>query len=414
MTALRRRLPLPGIGIKEIIMRSKLTWIPFALLLPAAVFCKIAPHLFEEGALFGLSSLMLEYAYIAAAVLLFLFAVLFCAIDKRMSQYYLPRRNIFVGVVGILIAIAFAADGGQTFFYMFGAGIDDMLKFVDSILLLISAVVFVVLGLTHLLRGSEGRYPSVLSVIPALLCGVRMIECFVTFTTISIRTADVASLICYVFATMFFFNYAVALTLTKAKRALKSCFVFGFPAVAALIGYSAEKLVFSFDTVNVLNNLHPVEMLLLGLYILGFLIELTAFVPEKDAVLVIESEEFTGDKEQDGDEGEDSENAEKKDNVEVIYTPEEVDGLIVQISAVDNKPEMDDASAYIANNDTEDYLYREVTQEDDPQEEKPDTDTENYLTSFNEDEYEDTRPKDYESNLDDIDKLILEITEQSD
>lgn len=373
-------------------MKSKLSWVPFILLTPVAVFCKLAQNLFEEGTVLGLSNLMLDYAFLAAVVLIFLFALLFCLIDTRISPYYVPHRNFAAGVIGIILAVALAGDGANMIFQMVGAGSVEALRMILAVLLVLSAIVFIVLGLNHSFNSEDNRRFALFNVLPALYCAVRMITCFVQFTTISIRLADVACLACYIFATMFFFNYAVALSLTKAKNAVKSCFIFGFPAVAALVAYSAAKLIFSFDGEVLLNNLETFEMALMALYIFSFLIELTAFVPTRDSVRVI-----------DGDDQED-----------IGENDPESDGFLVNTGNAERDSEP--ASAYLMTADTEGYLFRkeDVNDNDDSYYATLD-DVDSYLTDSAPAKTDaEDKPKDYASRLDEIDKLILEISGNSD
>ncbi len=373
-------------------MKSKLSWVPFIPLCLLACFCKAAQYLFPEGTVLGLSNLILDYCFIGMVVLIFLFSALFCLVDKRISTYYLTHRNIPAGILGILLALAFAADGAMAMFNMFGVGKPDALKVIEAVLLLLSAIVFIVLGLTHSFRGSEGKGFSAFNVLPAILCAIRMIICFVGFTTISIRLADVPELICYIFATMFFFNYAVALSLTKAKNAVKSCFIFGFPAAAATLSYGAVKLIFNFDSQDLFANVGAVQMVLMGLYILAFLIELTAFVKDKDSVKIIDPD----------DEDDDDMDASAQKTVDSFVVPPERDD--------DDEPE----SAYLTTADTKDYLYRESERKDNtPVMKRDPKDIDTYITEITEEKPETSdRPRDYTSRLDEIDKLILEISEQ--
>ena len=368
-------------------MRSKLSWIPFIPLTLIATFCMLAQGLFEEGTVLGLSNLYLSYAFIGAVVLIFLFALLFCLTDKRISPYYLPRRNYISGIAGILLALLLAADGADMIIRLTSSGVPDILKIIEAILLLASSVVFVVLGLSHSFKGADGKPMSLLSIVPALMCAVRMVTCFVEFTTISLRTADVPRLACYIFATLFFFNYSVTLSLTKAKNAVKSCFIFGFPAAAALIGYSAYHLGFEMDMLDPVANIRPAEMALMAIYILAFLVELTLFIPDKDHVRIIEDEE----------------------EPEEVYTNDDEDHEGFIVSSNEDEPKEEIASSYLTTADTSDYLYHTVPVDEEARQAAPAPDMENYLTQI--DHENDDRSTDYESRLDEIDKLILEISE---
>lgn len=377
-------------------MKSKLAWIPFVPLFFAAGFFKLAQEMMPEGSVFGLSTLQMEYCYIGACVLIFLFTLLFVAVDKKISQYYLPHKNFPAGLIGILLAVLLAADGGLTFFQVFNSGTIPVVEMLGAVMALLSAVVFIILGLNHSIRYKEGKSFSLIHVLPAVFCGVRMILSFMQFTTISIKIADVSVLICYVFATLFFYNYAVVLSLIKSKNALKSCFVFGFPAVAIMIPYGVYHLWFHFDSITLLKNAQPLEMILFGLYILSILIEMTAFVKDRDYVTVIETEEPARDPAND-----------------------KVDGFIANNISEDQN-DSEENNEFLENSDTDGYLYRDTHGANDaPDEtvqkvEQPNPEFDSYLTEVQEETPEtDDRPKDYESRLDEIDKLILDISRKS-
>ncbi|WP_405343406.1 hypothetical protein [Ruminococcus sp.] len=375
-------------------MKTKLSWIPFVPLFLAACFLKLAQGFMPDGSILGLSALQLEYCYIGACVLIFLFALLFVLLDKKIAQYYLPHKNIPAGLVGILLCLLLAADGGFTVFQVFSSGRISVLELLGAVLSLLSAVVFIILGLNHSFRYKEGKNLSLVNVIPAILCGVRMILSFVQFTTISIRLADVSSLICYVFATLFFFNYAVVQSLIKSKNALKNCFIFGLPAIAALIPYGIYHLVFRFDSEFIIKNAQPLEMLLFGLYILFVLIEITRNVLSKEEVTLIEEEEAPV----------------------VNVAEEKVEGFIATNDSEDENDIAED-TAYLEKSDTSDYLYRDTQQVNEDPEVNDEThnDVENYLTEVQDvSDENDDRPKNYEERLDEIDKLILDISSKTD
>ena len=374
-------------------MKSKLSWIPFVPLALLGCFLKIGQGLLPEGSILGLSNLALEYLYLGCVALIFVFAVIFTAVDKKIAAYYLPRRNIFAGIVGLVLALLLAADGANELFRNFSSGKVDVLGVVGAVLALLSAIVFIVLGLNYVFRRKEGKQFSLLNVIPALYFGIEMILSFVSFTTISIRLADVSRLICYVFATMFFFNYALMLSLTKAKRAVKNCFVFGLPAVAVMLPYGAYHLAFSFNSESIMDNVRPLELLMLGLFVLCVLIEISVHVKSEEEL------EFVTD-----------------DIPEIDISKEKVEGFIASNQGEDdNDTEQEQDTSVLESRDTEDFLYQEQNREDEEEEDSEEKKAEaaNFLTEVYEDD-EDDRPKDYESRLDEIDKLILEINNQAD
>ena len=375
-------------------MISKLSWILFIPLTLAAAFCKLAQTILPDGAIFGLSDMMLDYVVIGCVALIFLFALIMCLCDRKISKYYLPHRNFGAGILGILLALVMAADGADAIYRIIGADKINVLAIIEAVMLILAAIVFVVMGLTHSFSNKNKKGFSLLYVMPALLCAVRLIRCFVEFTTISITLADVTRLFCYIFATMFFFNYAVTLSLTEAKNAVKSCFIYGFPASAALIAYATGNLYANFDTDNIMNNAHYVEIALMGLYILAFLIELTIFVKDKDHVII-----------------EDEDDVYYKD----IHDGEISDSEDFVVTGVDDEDRAETpASSYISTADTSDFLYQE--KKDDSNRESSYykaaiNDVNDYITveSANENDKDD-RPLSYTEQLDEIDKLILEIS----
>ncbi|MBQ3266274.1 MAG: hypothetical protein IJH07_10915 [Ruminococcus sp.] len=374
-------------------MKSKLAWIPFIPLALIACFLKIGREFLPNGAVMGLSALKLEYLFLGCVALIFVFSVVFCLIDRKIASYYLPRRNFIAGILGLLLALLLAADGADSLFLTFSSGAINMLDLSGSILSILSAVVFVVLGLRHSFRYEEGKHFSLLNVLPALMCGVRMILSFVQFTTISIRLADVSGLICYIFATMFFFNYAIILSVIKSKNAVKNCFIFGLPAAAVMIPSGLYSLLFSFNAEQITKNLQPLSILLMGLYILTILIELSFFVRDRDSVELV-----------------------LNDAPAVDVSKEKVEGFIASNQGEDdNDSDRDDS--HLDARDTEGFLYQEFHAEDEEPEESEEkkNDAELYLTDISEDaDEENDRPKDYESRLDEIDKLIIDINGQSD
>ncbi len=378
-------------------MTSKFSWILFIPLTLAACFAKLAQTLLPDNSIFGLSDMMLDYAALGCIAVIFLFALIMCICDRKISKYYLPHRNIPAGIIGILLALLMAADGADSIYKIIAADKIDVLAVVEAVLLIFAAVVFVVIGMAHSFTGKRGgKTFGLLYAAPSLICAVRLIRCFVDFTTISIAQADIVRLFCYIFATMFFFNFAVTMSLIQAKHAVKSCFIYGFPAAAAMLAYAVGNLYANFDTNNLMNNAHTVEIALLGLYILAFLIELTVYVKDKDHVMIEDRDDVDYKELHDGEISDD-------------------DDFVVTGLDDDERPDTP-ASSYISTADTGDFLYRESNDESrrEPSYYKAAAnDLKDYITDEVASEYDaDGKSKSYTDQLDEIDKLILEISSE--
>ena len=379
-------------------MTSKMSWIFFVPFTAAAVFLKLAQTILPDGAILGLSDMLLDYAVLGCIAIVFLFSLLMCVIDRKIAQYYLPHRNIPAGIFGVLVAIVLAADGANRVYNLLSSGNIDVLEIIESVLLLLSAIVFIVMGLTHSFQNRDNKHFSLFNVMPALLCAIRMVRCFVGFTTISITLADIVILFCYIFSTLFFFNYAVAISLTEAKHAVKSCFIFGFPAVCALLAYGVSAAYTGFNLEDIFSNAGFAEMILFALYIFAFLIELTAFVKDRDHVIIADYDD--------------------QDYAEIDEKADVDENFVV--TGLDDDERVPTASSYLTTADTDDYLYTvskkpEGEDEADEYSKVSQSDREGYITEVidrnEKDVVNDKEPKGYDDSLDEIDRIILSISE---
>ncbi|MBQ4129564.1 MAG: hypothetical protein IJD68_07320 [Ruminococcus sp.] len=418
-------------------MTSKLSWIAFVPLSIAAVAIKIIQIFFmgADGLFFGFNDLMLSYLSIACAVLVLLFAVIFCLTDRKIAPVYLIKKNVVCGVLGLFLAVALASEGANRTFVLMRSMSAGFFEIADIVLTLLCAIVFVVLGLNHFVGNGGVKGLAVFYLVPALWGALRLVECFMQFTTVSIAVTDVTILACYIFATLFLFNYAMIIALMKGKSPVKTAFIYGLPAVVVLISYSIHSLIsdyiYSSVNFNVFNNLESIELLLLGLYIFAFVIELSANVRRKDEIEYIEDkdEEY---KEIDNEEAEigaiagsvtngaQAQSAQYKKESEQLSVSDDVFFEVAQASIENGSGDYDDV-------DTSDFIYGTVPEDDDfilpvdsdavneydaPME--PSESADMYITKADStyDEEEDSSNMEYtDSRMDRIDRLILEITE---
>jgi len=374
-------------------MVSKFSWILFIPLTIAAVFLKLAQVIMPEGAIMGLNNLKLDYIVIGCAALVFVASLIFCLVDRKISQYYLAHRNYAAGILGLLLAVVCAADGANNLYNSFSSGNIDAMTIVEAVLLLLTSVVFIALGLSHSFKNSDNHRLALFNVMPALLCAIRLVRSFIKLTTVSMMdsNADVCLLFCYIFAMMFFFNFAVTISLTEAKHAVKSCFIFGFPAVTMLLAYGSANLFSEFNTENIFSNAPYFEIILMGLYIFAFLLELTIFIKDRDHVVIAGAEE---------------------DYQELDDSDTEIDESFV-VTGLDDDDRLGTPESYLAVNDVEGYIYQEQEQETSDEAPTAQGDNEGYITEVvdrpNDHDPDPNRPG-YTDRLDEIDQLILELS----
>ena len=420
-------------------MTSKLSWITFVPFTLAAIGIKIIQLFFLEpgSTFFGFNSLMLSYLSIACAVLTMLFAVIFCAFDKKTAQVYVINKNFIAGISGLLLAVTMACEGANRAFYAFRSMGADFFEITDILLTIVSAIVFVVLGLNHFVGNGGVKGLAVFYLIPAIWSAFRLVKSFLSFTTVSIAVTDVSILACYIFTTMFLFNYAMIVALMKGKSPVRAAFIYGLPAVTMLLSYGTYMLVESYyyrnSAFNLFSDLPSIELLLLGVYILAFVVEMSSNVKRVDEIELIEitdsNEEYDKIHDPNADIVDTLSNSIKygnkpdetvrkvlrKGNNEDFLA--EDDQVFIEVA----QASMNDTVDYESDVDVSDFIYGQPPEDDDfvaPSSEDGNVydvqaeDAEHYITkadsTYNEEEELDERK---EFSMDRIDQLILEISE---
>ncbi len=419
-------------------MTSKLSWIAFVPFSLAAIAIKIIQLFFmgPDGTFYGFNGLMLSYLAIACAVVVLLFAVIFCLVDRKTAPVYAINRNIACGLFGVLLAICMACEGANRAFLMLRSMDGDVFDIIDIVFTVLCAIVFVVLALNHFVGNGGVKGLSVFYLVPALWSAFRLVNCFLSFTTVSIAVTDVTILACYVFTTLFLFNYAMIVSLIKGKSPVKSAFIYGLPAVTLLLSYSVYELVSSLViksvTFNLFTNLHSFEMLLMALYILSFVIELSACVKRKDEIEIIEDEdvEYEEVEEPDsefinaisnsisnGNKPDQAVNEVLRESMDEDHLSED-DRVFIEIA----QTSLNNTEQYFKDADTSEFIYGQAPSDDDfilpvasddtPYEVRSDESVDAYITKADSTYADDDDDSSYgKFSMDRIDKLILEISE---
>ncbi|MBQ8057240.1 MAG: hypothetical protein IJ275_02765 [Ruminococcus sp.] len=419
-------------------MTSKLSWIAFVPFTLAALAIKVIQLFFlgPDGTFYGFNSLMLSYLAIACAVIVMLFAVIFCLIDKKTAQVYMINRNPVAGITGLLLAVSMACEGANRAFYAFRSMGAGFFEIADIVLTIICAIVFVVLGLNHFVGNGGVKGLAVFYLVPALWSAFRLVKCFLAFTTVSIAVTDVTILACYIFTTMFLFNYAMIVALMKGKSPVRAAFIYGLPAVTVLLSHSIYEMVYTYwyagVNFNLFNHLDSIELLLLAVYILAFVIEMSAKVRRNDEIEIIEDADYEYGEidDPDADIVDALSNSKKYGNKpdetvrKVLREGNNEDFLAEddQVFIEVAQASMSETDDYDSDVDVSDFIYGQAPSEDDlvmpiadnegVDYESQKEDAEHYITKGDStyDEDDDTNASGGFS-MDRIDQLILEISE---
>lgn len=426
-------------------MTSKLSFIAFAPFSLAAIAIEIIRLFFldENGMFFIFNDLMLSYLAIACTVLVLLFAVIFCLVDKKTAPVYIMKRNFICGIFGLLLAVMLASDGANSAFLLIRNVEYGFVPIADIVLTLLCAIVFVVLALNHFVGNGGVKGLAVFYLIPAIWGAFRLVACFLDFTTVSVAVSDVTILVCYIFVTLFLFNYATVVALMKGKSPVRATFIYGLPAVVVLLSYGVYSLTKTFvlkqGDLTLFANLESAELTVMALYILSFVIEMGVFVKTKDEIEIEEEQEEVIEEYDDAhDPDADMVNAiansvtngNKPDEIVNQVAPE---GFNEDHFAVDDEVFIEVAQAsvnaksdeYISDVDTSDFIYGSVPTDDDfvlPVNSDDEAGEERTYESESADMFitkadstydveEEAQDDDVDARMDRIDKLILEISE---
>ena len=428
-------------------MTCKLSWITFIPFTLLAIASKVVSlyYLDENGLFMGLNALTLSYVAIACALIVLLFGAIFSFMDKKTAPVYVVKQNAPAGIFGLLLSVALACDGANRAFTLFKSGAYDFIEITDITLTVLCAVVFVVLALNHFVGNGGVKGISVFYLIPAIFSAFRLVSCFLEFTTISIMVADVTILACYIFATLFLFNYAMVVALMKGKSPVRSAFIYGMPAVTILLSFGTYHIMDTFrygtSSFSLFESIEIFELALLGLYILAFIIEMSIFVKKKDEIEILGEDTEEGYEDIDDPDadiinalGNSVTNGNKPDkevegvvrkgfNSDHLAIDDEVFLEVAQASMNsynEHETELDmDGFIYGSAASDEDFamlVKPKADSDDDDDEQIVDESDDVFITDEDGTYYEEDEEKEIESEviddkLDRIDKLILEITE---
>lgn len=363
-------------------MKSKLSWIPFIPIVFAAVFLRVYQVLFvDSGVDKGfLNSGAISLIFVGSIILLVILLAVLCAADKKTSPVYRTGRNVFAGIFAMLSGVLLLTDAFMLFKGMADSG-NALSAFINGVFTVLGGVMIFVMGLSSLTGKNLTKKVQFLMLLPAIWSAARLIITFLSYTTISVNAKDMSDLVYMVFTTLFLFNASMVYIGLKSKNPVKACFLYGLPAVVVVFAYTGawvSSTIHNGQPVHFFSNIEMFEYLALALYIIFFLVELTARAEEKASLVEAETGETAVEA---GVLPETHENQRES----LIHTPQDPETLKAQrimekVEAAEKKEETLDYSGYCDSKD------------------------------FDNKEQDSSDLSDYASKLDDIDRLILEIS----
>lgn len=280
-------------------MKVKLSWIPFIIFTPVLVGLALYTSIFPdaEQLFMGFGVSILPYAIAGVTIVMFLFCLLFKAIDRKTADYYVIKRNIPAGLFGLITAATIAAEGGISLLQAKSTGELSAYAVVYVAFTLLSALAIVIMSLMHLTRTTSSKGLSVYLLMPAIWSAIKLVNVFVNNAEISLANTDVLQLLTLIAVTLYFFFYAQLISAIRSKGTLKNTIVMGLISVSLLIASSAVP-VYDIVVSGVIPEIYSLvplaQNIALILYIFSFMAELTSQALRKDEMrVIIAGEEVT-------------------------------------------------------------------------------------------------------------------------
>ena len=278
-------------------IKSVLNWILFVPVCAMAValitICGLNPDSIKDIFATDLNGIA---EIIAFSVLgLFIACFVFSLFDRKTSPVHLLKKNYFCGVLSFLCAFGLVCTAALDVTAMVQLGVITVMPIVTAAFAALGGVGMLFLGLNHFTGANADRNISILYLSLPLWCGVHLIDRFMKHTATPVAAADTMDLIMFVALAMFFINATMIHAVIPGKNAVKSALNYGFPAVVISLVYGIS-LVFNTiasDSNALIDYIPAVTYIILGLYVLGFVAELSfkAKTVEEQMVLACETDD---------------------------------------------------------------------------------------------------------------------------
>lgn len=322
---------------KESIMKVKLSWIPFILFTPVLVGLALYTSIFPdaEQLFMGFGVSILPYAIAGVTLVMFLFCLLFKAVDRKTADYYVIKRNVPAGLFGLITAATIAAEGGISLLQAKSSGELSAYAVVYVAFTLLSALAIVIMSLMHITKTTSSKGLSVYLLMPAIWSAIKLVNVFVSNAEISLANTDVLQLLTLIAVTLYLFFYAQLVSAIRSKGTLKNTIVMGLISVSLLIASSSVpiyNIVLSGVIPEIFSLVPLIQNIALILYIFSFVAELSSQALRKDEMKVIIAGEDISDYDYDDKKSRKAEKRAKKEKKRSKKNVEEIP------EAEDNKP----------------------------------------------------------------------------
>lgn len=335
------------------IKNSLIPFIPITLLMIAVKLISLF-GLDSDGLFLGMKGMTLTYIVIGLTLFLFLVCIVINIFDRKTAQVYAVRKNPLAGIFAVLSGLAVAASSifsvvstqSETEYYV--------MSLVTAALSIPAAIALIMMSKVHFVGKSTVSSVSLLYVFPSLWGCAELVTEFLNATKVSVSATDMTALFCYVFLTLYLFSHSMIVSKIKGRHPVKACFIYGLPAAAVSITFGIYEILYAsraVENLGVSTILGGVQFLILGLYAIFFLVELSRNVLTKDEIEIVDSMP------DDNDPNEES----------YASTAKYDDELVISQTENINDPYEDNISDYVASaEDVDDFIMGYEAEEDEP------------------------------------------------
>lgn len=272
-------------------MKVKFSVIPFIPVAIAMVVFKIMSiyGLDGNGLFLGMDKMSVTYSVIGLALGLFLVCVLINIFDRKTAPVYPVKKNPVAGVLSILSGLAITSSSVTTLLNTTSNSEYYLMVLVCAAFSIPAGIAFVVMSKVHFAGKSVVSGVSMLFIFPALWGCAELVSEFLIATKVSISASDLTPLFCYIFITLYLFSHSMIVSRIKGRNPVKACFIYGLPAVGLLIAHGVNVILTAQvegtgNTSFVLGG----EFIVLALYALSFILEMTFNTYTKDEIEIID------------------------------------------------------------------------------------------------------------------------------
>ena len=272
-------------------MKIKLSLIPFIPVTIATVVIKVMSlyGLDESGMFLGLNKMGLNYAAIGLTLGLFVLCFLINLFDRKTAPVYPVKKNVIAGILAILSGLLVLGTSLSRLTNIAGDSDYYIITLITAVLSVPAAIAFVLISKVHFVGKSIVSGISGLFIFPTLWSCAKLVSMFLAATKVSISSTDMTSLFCYIFITLYLFSHSMIVSRIKGRNPVKSCFIYGLPAVAISLSYGIYVIMTAVVEGVVIDNiLIGANFIVLALYALSFLIEMSFNIVTKDEIEIIE------------------------------------------------------------------------------------------------------------------------------